>query len=375
MEQKELRFEGCNFFRLRLVYSLLSGHSIAISKIRPHDDEPGIRDFESKLLLLLEKITNGTRIKINQTGTEVVFSPGLIAGGQLTFDCGSDRCISYYLEPLLMLAPFCKYPINVKLQGVTNAPCELSVDAIRATWLPVFNKFVIASNSPEIKIVARGYKPDGGGCVMLTAPTIRTFRPVQTVGKICKIRGIASVSKVSPSIAHRMIDASKKTLRDYIADVYITVDQRKGASGGSSPGFSLFLTAETTEGIIYHGEAISKPKGEHGNPIVPEDVGRIAACQLLDQIFAGGCVDTTAQALVVTFMTLCEKDVSTYLFGPLSVYCMHTLRHLKKYFEVTFKIDDWNELCKDVEQRLGSNEKVRMTCMGIGFSNLNKIIL
>lgn len=51
-----------------------------------------------------------------------------------------------------MLAPFSKYPLNLKLQGITNAPCELSVDAIRATWLPVFNKFVFASDFPEIKV-------------------------------------------------------------------------------------------------------------------------------------------------------------------------------------------------------------------------------
>ncbi|KAL3994374.1 18S rRNA biogenesis protein RCL1 [Acanthocheilonema viteae] len=377
MEQKKLRFEGCNFFRQRLAYSLLSGHSVTISGIRPYDNEPGIKDFESKLLLLLEKITNGTRIRISQTGTEVSFSPGMITGGKLIFDCGSDRCISYFLEPLLMLAPFCKYPINIKLQGITNAPYELSVDTIRATWLPVFNKFVFASDLPEIKIVARGYKPDGGGCVLLTLPIIRTLRPVQCkiLGKICKIRGIATVSKVSPSIAHRIIHAAKETLRDYIADIYITVDQRKGASGGSSPGFGLFLTAETTEGIVYHGEAVSKPKDEQGNPAVPEDVGHIAACQLLDQIFAGGCVDTTAQALAVTFMVLCEKDVSTYLFGPLSAYCIYTLRNLKKYFEITFKIDNWNELCGNEEQRLGSNKKVLLTCIGIGFSNLNKIVL
>lgn len=54
----------------------------------------------------------------------------------------------------------------------------------------------------------------------------------------------------------------------------------------SSPGFDLFLTAETTEGVIYHGEAVSQPKGEQSNPIVPEDVGHVAGCQLLDQIFA-----------------------------------------------------------------------------------------
>lgn len=47
MEQKELRFEGCNFFRQRLAYSLLSGHSVIISEIRPYDDEPGIRGMLS----------------------------------------------------------------------------------------------------------------------------------------------------------------------------------------------------------------------------------------------------------------------------------------------------------------------------------------
>ncbi|EPB70705.1 RNA 3-prime-terminal phosphate cyclase, insert domain protein [Ancylostoma ceylanicum] len=89
-----------------------------------------------------------------------------------------------------------------------------------------------------------------------------------------------------------MIDAAKKMLHGYIADVYITVDQRKGDAGGkwvalflSSPGYGLFLTAETTEGVVYHGEAISKPKGEPGDPLVPEDVGSHAAAALLEEIY------------------------------------------------------------------------------------------
>lgn len=51
-------------------------------------------------------------------------------------------------------------------------------------------------------------------------------------GKVCKIRGQAYVTKVTPSLAYRMIDAAKKMLHGYIADVYITVDQRKGDAGG-----------------------------------------------------------------------------------------------------------------------------------------------
>jgi hypothetical protein len=46
----------------------------------------------------------------------------------------------------------------------------------------------------------------------------------------------------------------------------------------------LFLTAETTEGVVFHGEAISKPKGDKGDPLIPEDIGQMAAAQLLDEI-------------------------------------------------------------------------------------------
>lgn len=52
------------------------------------------------------------------------------------------------------------------------------------------------------------------------------------MGKICKIRGIAYVCKVSPSLAHRMIESAKRALYGFIADVYITLDQRKGTNGG-----------------------------------------------------------------------------------------------------------------------------------------------
>lgn len=56
----------------------------------------------------------------------------------------------------------------------------------------------------------------------------------------------------------------------------------------SSPGYGLFLTAETTEGVTYHGEAMSKPKGEPGDPIVAEDVGINASVALLEEIYRVG---------------------------------------------------------------------------------------
>lgn len=42
-------------------------------------------------------------------------------------ECNPQRSIGYYLEALLMLAPFMKNPLKANLRGVTNDPIDPSV--------------------------------------------------------------------------------------------------------------------------------------------------------------------------------------------------------------------------------------------------------
>lgn len=60
-------------------------------------------------------------IDISFTGTTVKFTPGLLLGGKLQHNCNILRSIGYYLEPLLILAPFCKKPLQITLKGITNS--------------------------------------------------------------------------------------------------------------------------------------------------------------------------------------------------------------------------------------------------------------
>lgn len=76
----------------------------------------------------------------------------MLSGGKVDFDCGNSRCLSYFLETLVLLAPFCGRSIEVNLTGITNWAGELSVDAIRACWLPVFNKFILDDEILGIKV-------------------------------------------------------------------------------------------------------------------------------------------------------------------------------------------------------------------------------
>lgn len=77
-------------------------------------------EYEISFIRLLDKITNGTKIELNETGTSIYYNPGLLNGGEVEHDCSLQRGIGYYLEAIMILAPFCKNCIHLKLRGVTD---------------------------------------------------------------------------------------------------------------------------------------------------------------------------------------------------------------------------------------------------------------
>ena len=103
-------YEGCNFFRQRIVLSALSSIPVQIVDIRKYEDEPGIKEFEASFLRLMDKLTNGTKIEVNETGTSVLFVPGLLVGGDIDHDCSCERSIGFYLKGSCPLHRFVKMP-------------------------------------------------------------------------------------------------------------------------------------------------------------------------------------------------------------------------------------------------------------------------
>jgi len=365
-----LEYEGCNFMRLRMMLSTLSGRTLRISNIRSRDTYPGLKEFEANLIRLFDKITNGSKIKVSETGTSFTYSPGLLIGGKIDHDCSLERGIGYYLEPLIAIAPFCKNPLNVTLRGITNNNIDPSPDLLKQSALPVLLKFILVDEGLEIKVEKRGCQPGGGGQVRFQCPVRKTLRPIQWMdqGKIKRIRGVAWATRVSPAVPNRVIESAKELLLKFIPDVYIYSDHSTGAKSGKSPGFGLVLTAETNAGTFLSAEVISNPAGQGLEPTVPEDLGQEGAKQLLEEVYRGGCVDSTVQSLGLLMMALGPRDVSRLVTGPLSNYTMSFLRHLKDTFNLMFKLENVEN---EDDLSIGS-DKVKLTCVGVGFTNLSK---
>jgi RNA 3'-terminal phosphate cyclase-like protein len=370
---KSLRFDdGAAQFRQRIAVSLLSHRPLLIRNIRADDlENPGLKDYEASFLRLIDQMTNGSRMEINATGTQLRFKPGVLVGGEIEHDCPESRSTGWFLEGILPLAPFGKEPLSITLTGVTDGCCETdpSPDYLSASAIPLFAQFGIGmdsdeENAPQIRVLKRAAAPTGGGKVFFVCPIAKELKPIDLTdpGKVKRIRGNSISCKiVSSSMAARVAYAAKGVFHRLVPDVWIHTDvhtpKRNGC--GNSPGLSLVLTSESTTGVVYTAECCLDHH-ERGAEL-PEDMGKRGACLLLEEIRRGGCLDTNCQSLALLWMCLTPEDVSRIRLGTLSQYTVETLRLLKRGLDVEFKVTPENV-----------SKTVMMSCLGTGYRNMAK---
>ncbi|KAI3971270.1 hypothetical protein MKW92_007145 [Papaver armeniacum] len=354
---KYMKLKGSRHFRERLVLSTLSGTPISIEEIRADETWPGLRSHEIKLLRLIELISDGGAVAINETGTKLKYTPGVIICGNRYddgFDCGLSRSIGYFLEPLIVLGLFGKKSLEIKLKGITNDSKDPTVDTFRSTTLNILKRFGIDSEGVDLKIVNRGAPPLGGGEVILKVPMVES--------------SLSRNNFLHQSVENTMIHAARGIFNRLLPDVHIFTDHKAGDKAGKSPGFGISLVAETTSGcFISTDTAVSYARGEGDEDdetkelMPPEEIGEQAASMLLGEIEQGGVVDSTHQGLLFLLCALCPQDVSKVRVGKLSPYAIETLRHIRDFLGVKFVITPDP-----------STETVVLKCVGCGLKNLSR---
>ncbi|CAM9300121.1 unnamed protein product [Choristocarpus tenellus] len=325
---------------------------------RTLDWQMGILGHEAAFLRLVDKLTNGTKVEINETGTTLKFKPGYMVGGQATHECGTGRSIGWFIEGIIPLALFSKTPVCLTVSGITNDDLDLSVDALKAVTLPLLKRFGIAEDGGlELKVKRRGSPPGGGGLVEFRCPIVRELKPIDFIdgGLIKRVRGNAYCAKVSPQIANRVAESSRGLLNRLLPDVWVHTDHHAARTGGESPGFALSLVAESTTGALLIAETAAQ-KGT-----LPEDLGVLGSKLLLEEIRDGGCVDSAHQSLAMLLMVLCPEDVSRLRIGKLTRYSIKYLQHLRDFFGVYFRLKP------DAE-----TSTILVSCRGIGFKNMSR---
>jgi RNA 3'-terminal phosphate cyclase-like protein len=94
MAENVLTFRGSSYLKHRLILATLSGKAIKITDIRVNNG--GLQEFEVNLIRLIDKLTNGTRIKLHPSGTELDFTPGMLHGGAIEHQCCVEKSIGEF---------------------------------------------------------------------------------------------------------------------------------------------------------------------------------------------------------------------------------------------------------------------------------------
>lgn len=92
--------------------------------------EPSLK---SLLLVRFSKLSVTISLHHFAAGTAVLLKPGIISGGRITHECPLSRSIGYFLEPVVMLAPFSKKPLQLTIRGITTDEHDLSVSCSTAS--------------------------------------------------------------------------------------------------------------------------------------------------------------------------------------------------------------------------------------------------
>ena len=357
---------GASSFRLRLLLSALSGKPIIINSIRASDStsEPGLAAHEVSFLRLIERLSAGSVVEISEDGTAVKYVPGVLVGGaNLNHDCSAvkgSRAAGYFVEPLLLLMPFCKRPTSVSLRNVATCGggVDVSMDHVRMAMLPLVRHAltapVVGGDDPpdvRVEVSTRCPWPHARGEVTVSCSgVVKTTLPrsvdLADEGQVKRVRGIAWAVDVSPGLATRCATAAKGIFLNVLSDVYVFTDHTatKGAIHTRTPGFGIALCCETTAGgrVVFELDATTMSAGGDSGlatgGALPEEVGRAAASACIDQVARGGVVDHACQPMLLTLAALGPQELARARIGPITAPATRTLRLLDDILGVRFRL-------------------------------------
>ena len=351
---------------LRLYYY----RPISITSIRLKDEFPGLRDYEVSLLKFVEKITNGSRIVINETGTAVSFEPGQLTGGKFSHDCAPSKSVIYYLEVAAALALFCKEPLTLQLKGSTHDEFGNSVDIFRSVTVPLLQKLGVANDEDSqlsFKIVTRSYGESADGCVIFTCPIVKFIPPVDLTkeGLVKRVRGVFWSAKMNREFSVRFVESARSILNKCIEDVWIYTENVKNTT---EPIYGASIMSETEYGFFKGINCLSK------NPEEADKLGKRVAKQLLREIDAGGVSDESHQWLVCLFMAVSQdhKVSKAIVSSELSKNTIEFLRGIQDFLLVRFNLTRVTdpELTADDEEEAESHKgQIQLECIGINMTN------
>ena len=345
---------GGQIVRLCVALSAIIRTPIIIDNIRYKRSPSGLRPQHETAVRAVARMTDADVKGLAVGSTKLEFSPRNLKGGKLFFDSGTAASTSLILQSIMPITIFANDPVQLEIHGGTNNPWAPITDYLQEVLLPTINKMRFRGS---IHLLKRGFYPQGGGIVTLTAQPMNNLTPIllKEKGKIQKIRGLSYSSRLPFHIVERMAKSANKTLlKNGYNEAIINLEslQPKDSNCALNSGCGLILFAELSSGAVIAGDSL----GELGKPA--EQVGYEAARNLYEQLRTDSPIDKHLGDQLIVYMGLASGS-SEIKVSQLTLHTLTCIHIVESILNTRFKV-------------LGERDKpATIICDGIGQKGFN----
>jgi len=332
---------GGALVRVALALSTYTGQEFKITNIRAGREQGGLKAQHLAAIKALKKICNAETNEVEIGTTELHYKPDKIKSGRYEFDIGTAGSITLFLQAIILPSLFAPGKMTFAVKGGTSGKWQASVDYLQQILLPQLKRFV---DKIELKILKRGYYPEGGGEIVLEIVPFKdrkkTVVPIilTTPGKLEQIKGIINVSASlqEQRVAERIRQAAEAGLRKYQVPINIRVEYAQTKSTGGelllSAVFSNNGTIDQINPVILGGDALLE-KGKRS-----EEVAKEAVEELSQEIDGNAAVDHHLADQLIPFMALMPG--SKIKVREVSPHTQTNIEIVEQFLPVKFEVKD-----------------------------------
>lgn len=333
-KMERIDFEKHFNFRERIIISIFSKKKISIGKIRKNFYFPGVRRFEIDLLSLIDKLMLNSFIQINEAGTILDFTPGVLVNRAIIHKIFTIRPLTYYLEFVFYISLFNQNRFELKLLGLRALESEPSLECLLYVTLPLLQKTGLKNIRVKILTNFFSMKINTEILVFLKKSTChRKFSLIQG-GLLKQLRGIFtfSPSHFSPTEEGDDLSVFFRNFSRINYKLYNLTIPNKNIL------FKTFsLIAESTTGCIFGQDCTSS--GFKKIKLLFRKKGMALFHSILEEINSGSCVDGRNHVLLFLRMFFLGKSICTgFSIKDLTFTCVQFLRDIKRTFGVIYSI-------------------------------------
>jgi RNA 3'-terminal phosphate cyclase (ATP) len=314
---------GGQLLRTAVALSAITGRAVRVKAIRAGRERPGLQAQHLKGVEAVATLCGAKLHGANLGSTDLMFEPGSIRPQPIRIDVGTAGAVSLVLQALVLAAGRAEGKTAVELIGGTHVAWSPPMDYFKEVFCRHLKSIGV---EVEVRILAHGFYPRGGGRVQVEIEGSDKWRPMESdsPGAVQSIaaRSVASEELRNARVAERQMEAFKSILPAAVPEevAYVRSLSTGSAVFGRADCASAFLGADSL--------------GKRG--VRAEDVGKEAAMKLKAEIDGGASLDMHAADMMIPYLALASQP-SSFTVREMSDHLTSVQWLVRQFIDVEFE--------------------------------------